>query len=84
MIMPKIDIKDLLKYGASTEFVNNLNEYFGIIEQEQFPEVHINLLAGGMINPNMLIGYMTAYMMIRDAMIRTECNELENLVNASH
>jgi hypothetical protein len=32
----------------------------------------------------MLYGFIAAYMMIRDAMIKAECNELEKLVDASH
>jgi hypothetical protein len=83
MTMPKLDVKDILKYDTTCT-IDMVVENLLIIREEQSDELYASIITGGRVNPNMLYGFIAAYMMIRDAMIKAECNELEKLVDASH
>lgn len=79
MNIPKLNKDDILRYGTSIKddvMIESLN----VIEEEQGKDFIELFICGTIVNPNMGIGFITAYMMIRDAMIRSECNELERLI----
>jgi hypothetical protein len=83
MTIPKLDVEGIRKYGTAAT-LDKVVENIHIIREEQSDEIYAGIITGGYVNPNMLYGFIAAYMMIRDAMIKAECNELEKLVDASH
>lgn len=77
--MPKLNKDDMLRYGTSIK-CNVIIESLNVIEEEQGKDFIELFLCGSIMNPHMGIGFITAYMMIRDALIRSECNELRDFM----
>lgn len=77
--MVKLNMSNGLKYGttASDEEISN---FLSIIKEEQDSTFFVELCLGAIVNPNMFCGFLTAYMMIRDALVKQECEDLERLV----
>ena len=79
MKIPKIEKNDLLKYGTDMN-EDTLYECIRILREEQGDEFTDIVLYGGLQNVNMFYGFITTYMILRDALIRQECDELEKML----
>lgn len=80
-VIPPIDLDNIEKHIGSDGLLDTsrINKFIDILQIEQPYIIFSHILCGALINPNMFKGFLLAYMLIRDAIIKRECDDLEKL-----
>jgi hypothetical protein len=79
VVIPKINTDQYMKFAERTKDLKKFKELIDqLFEDQEDLTVHLALI--GLINPEMMRGFVLCYSMIRAELQAAEIKELENLV----